>query len=119
MAYNTDNRKEPSRGYMPEKSSSAMWLIAGVVIVLAIIGLMVWGGSSTPVSTTTAPSVENNATVTPSTPTTPAPADTTKMDAQPPADAPATTTVTPAPAETPTAPATTPAPAFADLERSE
>ena len=91
---------------LPERSSTALWVIAGAVIVLTVIGFMVWGGSSTPVTTTTAPQVENNVTVAPK--AEPAPSTTTTMDAQPPVTAPATT-ITPAPAVTP--PATPPAPA--------
>ena len=87
---------------LPERSSTALWVIAGAVIVLTVIGFMVWGGSSTPVTTTTVPQVENNVTVAPPLP---APSTTTTMDAQPPVEAPAATTIAPAPAETAPAPA--------------
>ena len=109
MAYNTDTTTEASRRSvpLPDRSSSGLWVIAGIVIVLAVIGMMVWGGSTIPVTTTTLPQVENNVTVAP--PAEPAPSTTTTMDAQPPVKAPATTTITPAPAETP--PAAAPAPA--------
>ena len=102
MAYNTDNPNEARSRYLPGRSSSALWLIAGIVIVLAVIGLMMWDGSATPVTTTTAPQVENNVTVAPPLP---APSTTTTMDAQPPVEAPAATTIAPAPAETAPAPA--------------
>ena len=109
MAYKTDNTNEASRRSrpLPERSLSALWVIAGIVIVLAVIGLMLWGGSTTPDTTTTAPQVENNVTVAPS--PQPAPSTTMTKDAQPPVEAPATTTITPAPAET--SPVTAPAPA--------
>ena len=104
----TDNHNERIHQVGVEKSSGVVWLIAGIVVVLAIIGLISWDQTSGPVApTATTPQVENKVNIEP--PTLPVPDNTTTMDAQPPADAPATTTVTPTPAEVPPAPATVPA----------
>lgn len=108
MAYSTDNRNEPSRRFGVDRSNGALWLIAGIVAVLAIIGLISWGETSrTVVPATDAPQVENKVDSEP--PAQPAPSNTTKMDAQPSTEAPAPTTVAPSPAEPPPATATEPA----------
>ena len=112
MAYSTENRAEPTRITEPtrivdKRFSTTGWLIAGAVIVAAIIGYMIFGHSTSPLSTSATPPVQNNVTVGQPAPSTP-----TTMDAQPAGQAPSTT-ITPAPAPavapaTPEAPATKP-----------
>ena len=41
MTHSPENRTEP-RPVVQERSSSALWLIAGIVIVAAIIGIVVY-----------------------------------------------------------------------------
>lgn len=113
MAYTTDNRIDPrpevrtGPTYVKtEKSSGAGWLIAGIVIVAAIVGVMLLAPFDRTVTTTTTanpPAVENNVTVQPPAETAPS---TTKMDSQP-----AAKTAPAAQPATPAAPAIEPAPA--------
>ena len=102
MAYQTENRTEPT-GVVDriddKRSSTVGWLIAGVIAVAAIVGYVIFGQSTSPVTTSTTPQVENNVTI-----EQPAPSTTTTQDALP-ADQAPSTTITPAPGQTAAPPA--------------
>ena len=121
MTYSTDNRTDPrpevrtGPTYVNKvRSNTAGWLIAGIVIVAAIIAMLMLAPFNRTVTTTdgtTTPKVENNVNVQP--PATTAPS-TTNVETQPAPQttAPATPTapaaVPPAATAQPAAPATTP-----------